>query len=160
MSRELHFTIGTASSLDDSSEQPSLTTDLLLVKAGMLYADRVRLYSIGSSLAVRLLKLSSAARDERLDWLERFFKNQRALWPKAARGGLDMVRRYRQLLRQQSMKQHGPVERREMLHIQNALNGVWREYKELMGEFATKAGAQGIVEAQNSGLLDLYQFGA
>lgn len=159
MSRELHFTIGTAGSLEDSLERPSLTTDLLLVKAGLLYADRVRLCSIGSSLGARLLTLSDATREEKLRWLERFFKNQSAAWPGATGGGLDMVRRYRQLLRKQSMKQLRPPERLEIRHVRNALNGVWREYEVQMGEFARSAGAQSIVEARDSGLLDLHQFG-
>jgi hypothetical protein len=159
MSRELHFTIGTAGSLVDSSEQPSLTTDLLLVKAGLLYADRVCLYSIGSSLGARLLTLGDATRDEKLQWLERFFRNQSATWPRATGGGLDMVMRYRQLLRKQSIKQLSVGERLEMRHKRNALNGVWREYERQMGDFARSAGAQGIVEARDSGILDLHQFG-
>jgi hypothetical protein len=88
MSRELHFTIGTAGTLVGSSGQPSLTTDLLLVKAGLLYADRVRLYSIGSTLGAQLLTLSDATCNEKLKWLERFFKNQQTEWPREASGGL------------------------------------------------------------------------
>jgi hypothetical protein len=158
MSRELHFTIGTAGTLVGSSGQPSLTTDLLLVKAGLLYADRVRLYSIGSTLGAQLLTLSDATCNEKLKWLERFFKNQQTEWPREASGGLEMVKRYRQLLRKQSVKRLGLPERQEMIHIRNALSSVWQEYEKSMSGYARRAGAEDIVAARNSGLLDLHQF--
>ena len=158
MTPELHFTIGTASTLKDSAERPDLATDLALVKAGLLYADRVRLVSIGSAMGARLLTLSDAPRDEKLRWLESFFKSQLYLWPREARGGLDMLERYRRLLQEQGATRLRAPEHRELLHIRNALTGVWDRYEGEMSGFAMRAGAEAIVEARDSGLLELHQF--
>src|SRR5215204_2991571 len=51
----LRFTIGTGPSSDPSHRQLSLENDVRLLKAGLLYADRVKLCSVGSSLTLRML---------------------------------------------------------------------------------------------------------
>ena len=61
MSDPLHFTIGTGLSQHPTIEQLSLENDLSLVKVGLLYADRVRLCSIGSSLALQFANLMGAS---------------------------------------------------------------------------------------------------
>ncbi len=46
----LHFTIGTGPSFDEATQQLSLENDTRLLKAGLLYADRIKLASASSSI--------------------------------------------------------------------------------------------------------------
>jgi hypothetical protein len=51
----LHITIGTGPSSDPSTGHLNLQNDARLLKAGLLYADCVRLCSVGSPLTLRML---------------------------------------------------------------------------------------------------------
>jgi hypothetical protein len=53
-SGELRITVGTGPSFDESTQHLSLENDARLLKAGLLYADRVKLASVGSSLTLRM----------------------------------------------------------------------------------------------------------
>ena len=66
-SRRLHFTVGTGPSFDPCRGQLSLENHLRLLKAGILYADRMRMCSVGVSLTLRMLA------DARIDDLGRQF---------------------------------------------------------------------------------------
>ena len=70
----LHFTIGTGPSFDPNIGQLTLENDVRLLKAGLLYADRVRLVSVGSSLTLRMLADAKSDPDRQLDFLERHFR--------------------------------------------------------------------------------------
>ncbi len=70
----MHLTVGTGPSFDPSRGQLSLENDARLLKAGLLYADRVRLCSVGSSLTLRMLDDAKADPDHQLDFLERHFR--------------------------------------------------------------------------------------
>src|SRR5215216_7935104 len=96
----LHFTIGTGPSSDPSTGHLSLQNDLRLLKAGLLYADRVRLCSVGSSLTLRMLADTEANRNQQLDFIERHFRENIARDdPEAAAKVIELVRRYRELRR-------------------------------------------------------------
>ena len=84
MTRPLHFTIGTGLGLNPSVGQLSLENDLLMVKAGLLYADRVRLCSIGASLALEFAKLMKASGRERMEFLAKYFEDLAPGNPEAA----------------------------------------------------------------------------
>ena len=97
MSRPLHFTIGTGLGLHPTVEQFSLENDLLLVKAGLLYADRVRLCSIGSALALDFVKLMGASPAQQLDFLEKYFAELAPTNPEAAATMRKFIPLYRDL---------------------------------------------------------------
>jgi hypothetical protein len=58
-----HFTIATAPEFD-SADEFTVKNELRLVKVGLLYADRARLYSPGTSMVVQLRKHRNARSDE------------------------------------------------------------------------------------------------
>lgn len=96
----LHFTIGTGPSIDPNSGQLTLENDARLLKAGLLYADRVRLVSVGSSLTLRMLADAESDPDRQLDFLERHFREHISRNdPKAADTVLEFIRLYRPLRR-------------------------------------------------------------
>jgi hypothetical protein len=83
--------------LHPTVEQLSLENDLLLVKVGLLYADRVRLCSIGSALALDFLKLMGASPTQQLDFLEKYFAELAPTNPEATATMRKLISLYRDL---------------------------------------------------------------
>lgn len=159
MSRPLHFTIGTGLGLHPTVGQLSLENDLLLVKASLLYADRVRLCSIGSSLALDFVRLMGASPAQQLDFLEKYFATLAPTNPEAAATMREFIPLYRDLRR----RRRGTLSKAQIqtrFEIQAGLKKAWDSFEEGIGEFLRVAGADGIVEAVDTGLLDLHRFKA
>jgi hypothetical protein len=159
MSRPLHFTIGTGLGLHPTVGQLSLENDLLLVKAGLLYADRVRLCSIGSALALDFVKLIGASPAQQLDFLEKYFAAVAPTNPEAAAAMREFFPLYRDLRR----RKRGTLSKTEIqlkFEIQAGFKKAWTAFEDGIGEFLRVAGADGIVEAVDTGLLDLHRFEA
>jgi hypothetical protein len=159
MSRPLHFTIATGPGLHPSIEQLSLENDLLLVKAGLLYADRVRLCSIGSALALDFVKLMGASPAQQLDFLDKYFAELAPTNPKAAATMREFIPLYRDL-RQRRKGTLTKPQIQTKFEIQANLKRAWAEFEDGIGEFLRVAGADGLVEAVDTGLLDLHRFEA
>ena len=159
MTRPLHFTIATGLGQHPNIQQLSLENDLSLVKAGLLYADRVRLCSIGSSLALEFAKLMKASPAQQLDWLEQHFADLAPTNPEAAATVREFVRLYRDLRR----RRPGTLSRAQIqtkFEVQANMRRAWTNFQDGIGEFLRVAGADGIVDALDTGLLDLHRFQA
>lgn len=159
MSRPLHFTIGTGLGLHPTVEQLSLENDLLLVKAGLLYADRVRLCSIGSALALDFVKLMGASSAQQLDFLEKYFAELAPTNPEAAA----IMREFIPLYRDLRQRRKGTLTKPQIqtrFEINAHLKKAWAKFEDGIGEFLQVAGADGIVEAVDTGLLDVHRFEA
>jgi hypothetical protein len=159
MNRPLHFTIGTGLGLHPTVEQLSLENDLLLVKAGLLYADRVRLCSIGSALALDFYNLMGASHSQQLDFLEKYFAALAPTNPDAAAAMREFLPLYRDL----RGRKRGTLSKAEIqfkFEIQAGFTKAWTKFEDGIGEFLRVAGANGIVEAVDTGLLDLHRFEA
>lgn len=103
----LHFTVATGISSDPDVGHLSLANDARLLKAGLLYADRVRLVSIGSSLTLRMLRdVERSDPEYQLDFLERHFRENIARdSPEDAETVLETIRLYRPLRRGRNLTQ-------------------------------------------------------
>ncbi len=159
MTRLLHFTIGTGLGLHPTVGQLSLENDLLLVKAGLLYADRVRLCSIGASLALEFEKLMKASDRERMEFLRKYFEDLAPSNPEAAATMREFVARYRDLRRRRGGTR-SKAQIQTMFEVQAGMRRIWAEFEEGIGEFLRIAGADGIVEAVDTGLLGVHRFEA
>lgn len=159
MTRPLHFTIGTGLGLNPSVGQLSLEIDLLMVKAGLLYADRVRLCSIGASLALEFQHLMKASSRERMEFLQKYFEDLAPSNPEAAATTREFVAMYRDLQRRRGGTRT-KAQVRGMFEVQAGLRRAWAGFEEGIGEFLRVAGADGIVEAVDTGLLDVHRFDA
>jgi hypothetical protein len=159
MSRELHFTIGTAFGTNPTVQQLSLENDLLLVKAGLLYADRVRLCSIGSSLALEFARLMEASDRQRMEWLSRYFEDLAPTNPEAAATMREFVSMYRDLRRRRGGTR-SKSQIQTMFEVQAGMRRIWANFEDGIGEFLRVAGADGIVEALDTGLVALHRFEA
>lgn len=159
MMRSLHFTIGTGLGLHPSVGQLSLENDLLLVKAGLLYADRVRLCSIGSSLALDFVRLMGSSPAQQLGFLEKHFATLAPTNPEAAAIMQKFIPLYRDLRR----RKRGGLSKSQIqtkFEIQAGIRKGWDDFEAGIGEFLRVAGAEGIVEAVDTGLLDVHRFEA
>lgn len=159
MTRPLHFTIGTGLGLNPSVGQLSLENDLLLVKAGLLYADRVRLCSIGASLALEFAKLMKASGRERMEFLREYFEDLAPSNPEAAATMREFVAKYRDLQSRRGGTR-SKTQVQAMFEVQANMRRIWTEFEKGIGEFLRIAGADGIVEAVDTGLLDVHRFEA
>src|SRR5215208_399982 len=99
----LHFTIGTGPSSDPSTGHLSLQNDARLLKAGLLYADRVTLCSVGSSLTLRMLADAKSHKNQQLHFMERHFRENIARDDPEAAKAIEFVRRYRELRRDRNL---------------------------------------------------------
>jgi hypothetical protein len=85
-------------SLDPTTVQLTLGDDVRLLKTGLLYADRVRLASVGSSLTLSILAVTKSDPDRQLNFLERHFRENVSRYnPEAAAKMLEFIRLYRLL---------------------------------------------------------------
>jgi hypothetical protein len=154
----LHFTIGTGPFSDPSTDHLSLQNDARLLKAGLLYADRVRLCSVGSSLTLRMLADMKAHKNRQLDFIERHFRENIARDdPEAAAKGIEFVQRYRELRRDRNLSKEQLVLRAQLAE---EFERIWVQFKGGWEEFARKAGADEILAAKRSGLVDFHRFAA
>jgi hypothetical protein len=153
----LHFTIGTGPSSDPSTGHLSLQNDARLLKAGLLYADRVRLCSVGSSLTLRMLADTKSHKNQQLDFIERHFRENIARDDPEAAKAIEFVRRYRELRRDRNLSKEQLVLR---IQLAEELERIWGRFKGGWEEFARKAGADEILAARRSGLVDFHRFTA
>ena len=150
--------MGTGPYFDPSMEQLSLENDVRLLKAGLLYADRVRLLSVGSSLALRMLSDARSDPDRQLDFLERhFWENVSRDDPEAAATMLEFVRLYCPLRHVRNLSKE---QLRLKLQLSRQLGEIWAELKESWEGFTRRAGVDEILAARRSGFVDIDGFSA
>jgi len=150
--------VGTGPSFDPSTQHLSLENDSRLLKAGLLYADRVRLVSVGSSLALRMLADARSGPDHQLDFLERHFReNVSRDDPEAAATVLEFIRLYRPLRHGRNLSKE---QLRLKLQLSRKLGEIWAEFKESWEGFVRRAGVDEILAARRSGLVDIDGFSA
>jgi hypothetical protein len=132
--------------------------DARLLKAGLLYADRVRLCSVGSSLTLRMLADMETHKNQQLVFIERHFRENIARDdPEAVAKVIEFVRRYRELRRDRNLSKEQLVLRAQLAE---ELEKIWSQLKGGWEEFARKAGADEILAAKRSGLVNFHRFAA
>lgn len=154
----LHFTVGTGPSFDESTKHLSLENDARLLKAGLLYADRVKLASVGSSLTLRMVADARSGTERQLEFLERHFRdNVSRDHPEEAATMLEFIGLYRPLLRSRNLSKEQLALR---LKISRELGSAWATFREGWEGFARRAGIDEIQAARRSGLVDVESFTA
>lgn len=149
-----HIVVGAApTEAATSAGGLSLAHDVRLVKAALLYADRVTLCSVQSGLVLQLLALSGLRDHERLELLD----SVADLLPSpadaaAARHGIALVRGI------SNQRRPSPDERATLARIRRELDRTFADLSTRIVDVAAEAQAGGIVRALNSGLVDLHPF--
>jgi hypothetical protein len=119
---------------DPNLGQLTLENDVRFLKAGLLYADQVRLVSVSSSLTLRMLAVAGSDPDRQLDFLERHFrKNISRDDPEGAGTMLELIRIYRPLRRGRNLTKEQIAQR---LKIARELGNIWGRFRASSEEFA------------------------
>ncbi len=146
--RCFHITIGT-----HPSKEVSLEQELRLVKAGLLYADRVKLYSLTASMMRMVLRLGDIAPKQQLEFLQKVIPYITS--KKDAKELLAFLRRYKKSLRNKHPSRDELALRAQ---LQKLVAEQWSNVRKTAIEMEKKAGVDSMDRAVQSGLLELHTF--
>lgn len=155
-----HFTIATTPEFD-SADQFTVKGELQLVKVALLYADRARLFSPGTSMVIQLRKHRDANSDEdRREYVVDYLTKRVLTDPNGEVGQL--FPKLQRFLRSETdpIKRETVVRSRVRQYTMPTAVGDahWESLVEEAWELGRRAGADGILEAVDSGLLELHVF--
>lgn len=145
---QFHITVGIS-----PSKGLSLEEDIRLIKAALLYADNVKLYSHVSSMMMALLKLKEFPPEKQLS----FWKNiiPYVTSRRKCKQSLSNIKRYKGI-------QKNPHPSREDLQFLKATEELnkkqWEHFTNLALDTADKAGVNSLKRVLNSGLLQIHSF--
>jgi len=146
MSDLLHITVGAAPQAGFN-----LTHELRLLKAGLLYADKVKLCSLSSAMAVTLPYLSILPDKEILELTQHAAKalNQNPETVEA------FIQKYQQL---QKKKHRTPQELILLQNIKKQFDKTRQEFGRVAENLIKEANAEGLFSAIQSGLVEIQSF--
>jgi hypothetical protein len=152
MRNGLHFTVASAAG-HHSPAKLDLGEDLALVKASLLYADKVKLCSVGSSFLSAMAEYAEAPEKERAKLVVRYLT---VLQPSMS---TDEVRFFEAAVGMRSRKEERAISKRARKEI---LGMVRKEGEELRRDVLKQhraAGIEGFREAVREGVLEVHTFG-
>jgi hypothetical protein len=147
----LHFTVGSAAG-HDSAESLDLQEDLALVKASLLYADRVKLCSLGASVLSGIAQFQEASTEEQARLVVRFLPD---LQPSMNSQELHFLEAAVGLRGRKEKRRISKRTRKEILAMVSERGG---ELEAMVLEQHRAAGIEGFREAVNSGVLEVHPF--
>lgn len=149
--QEVHMTVG--SSVRMAGGRPNLHNDLQMVKAALLYADHAKLVSLSSSALLEFVKVAELPKSERLAFLKghiHWFKSD-----EARQNVAELIRAFEDA----NKRRYSRRGREELRELQEIVDDLWRQRQQttanLIGE---QIGAAGIIDALQSGLLEIHAF--
>jgi hypothetical protein len=153
---EINFIVGSAGVNNEGSRTFDLSHELNLVKAALLYADHVKLISIGASLLYGFVDVSKVPHDQRLALIR---EHRPDLFSEKLWEDIDVVKRLGSPKRRRNLS--GPQLaqlRRAEKGIQAAIDQGWEGLVRSAEENFEAYNARGLKDAVNSGVLDLHPF--
>lgn len=138
----LHMTIAAA----DGSLH--LAHEMRLLKAGLLYADEVSLYSIKSEFILGLLALGQVEGPDRI-------RRMREWLPHLGAGGPIELAALDQWLSLTRKKHRSTNEIITLRKLEAGLNKAWTEMRAVLQQTADEAGVEGLLEALDSGVVTI-----
>ena len=152
MKEGLHFTVASTAG-HRSPDKLDLSEDLALVKASLLYADKVRLCSVGSSLLSAIAEYAEAPEKERAKLVVRYLPD---LQPSM---GADEVRFFEAVVGMRSRKEARAVPKRTRKEIMGMVRQEGEELRRNVLEHHRAAGIEGFRNAVREGVLEVHTFG-
>lgn len=152
--QDLHITIGAApqTTQGDQTSKIDLKNDLAMVKAALLYADRAKLCSPVSSALLDILNWVDVPQDKRLDLIKRLRSWN---FDEATQQNIEKIIGFHENAKRRRYSKKGRILLRQ---FDEALEQSWPRLLEHTNSFISGVGADGIAQAVESGLLDLYAF--
>jgi hypothetical protein len=148
--KEVHMTV--ASSLQMRGDLPDLRNDLQMVKAALLYADRAKLVSISSFALLDIIRGLEVRGPEKLAQLKEIFS--RVDDEQKRRNVNEWIAQYEYAKR----RRHSKRGRELLKRLDDALDKAYLKAQEGNAASITELGGEGIFDAVNSGVLDIYAF--
>jgi hypothetical protein len=149
-----HLSIGSVSQTPELAN--ILQNDLRMVKAGLLYADRVNLYSLTASMAIYFLGLSKA--DVNFDQIIEFLK----MFESQVIPNLRLRHVFYEGLKRYEAIGHNPQaslsERMWRLDFRKQIDDLWSEAAPVISDTLQKAGIEELNRAYKTDRLELYSF--
>ncbi len=139
----LHITVGASHIGDDLS----LETELRLLKAALLYGDKVKLCSLGASFSVLLAQINNLDQTQRIaamkEWSSLLGNDHKVdlVW--------DIVEGL------QKKKYRSKAELLALAQAKKTLDQAWEPIVTKVNEIVSTAGAEGLVQAHQAGLLEV-----
>jgi len=133
----------------------SIEKEIQLIKVGLLYADKITLCSLASSMLVSIIGLTKLNDETRVDFLEQvlpYVKKE----PSDLSSILDFIKKYRELLKKKILS------RKELLikmRVNNILNDIWKQIEDVLNKISEEYGITKLIPAVESGKLDITIFG-
>lgn len=146
---DLHITVGTS----NMSSGLALDSELRLLKAAVLYGDKVKLCSMGASLILVLAQAANLNERQRMEAIKQWSSALGADYADTA-CGLSII---------QSLRNKRNKSKQEIIALakaQRSLDGAWEQVVAKIGEMVDESGAEGIADAYHAGILEveIYDF--
>jgi len=146
----LHFTVGTS-----PSSEVTLENDLQVLKAALLYADKVKLCSLTTSMLLSMLALRDLTPNQQIEFMESLVP---VLVPDPQKASDTLT--FLQMFRHISTKKR-PNKQELLLRAKFRPTFVkcWSELRETINDMLLKAGMGTLIDIAQSGALELHFFG-
>lgn len=131
---------------------PNFQRDLQMVKAALLYADHAKLVSMSSALLVYVANMFNVSPGDRLAFLKKIVPFQSEEMKKNL---TDLVSTFEYASRRKYSKRGQEILKRLNITIAE----LFEKQQEKVMEAVSEVGGDGIIEAMDSGLLDVHSFG-
>jgi hypothetical protein len=146
VSNDLHITIGVS-----PADNIDLQQEIKLIKAALLYADKVTIYSPAISTLQIAMQLGNLSDEEQLYFLEMVVPYLRT--ENNSSKTVDLLKKLRKP--QYFRSREGRAFKKLLL---DQFNVYWEEIKHVLEHMAENAGMSEIITAMNEGILEIHQF--
>jgi hypothetical protein len=145
MSNEFHITIGAG-----AQSNLNLSNDLTMLKAALLYADKITLCSMTATMTILAAQLITLNEDQRIEIVRELAKVRGEVEVFDARMKVYKdLRKKRQRTRQELVLYHT---------LKSSMDKSWKEANQAIEKMAIEAGVEGLAEAIQTGIVELYPF--
>lgn len=147
----MHFTVASTAG-HHSSEGLDLSEDLALVKASLLYADKVKLCSVGSSLLSTVAEFGESSEMEQAKLVVRYLPDfEPSISP-------DALRYYRAVVGLGPRKEVRGTTKKDRRQVLSFVRPHRDELKRIVTDQHRAAGIEGFREAVHEGMLEIHSF--
>lgn len=145
---KLHFTIGTY-----PTKILNLDQDIRLLKAALLYADKVELYSLKAFYILLLLGLRDITPEQQLEFIEMIIPY--TVSKRKAKETLASLKKCKRVLKNRYLSNRDQIMKKMLLDFSVEQ---WGIVKNKVTEIAKKAGIDNLNRAIQSGILEIHSF--
>lgn len=133
----------------------SIEKEVQLIKVGLLYADKITLCSLASSMIISISGLTTLDEKGRVDFIEQVLPYT-TKDPSNLSNESDFIYRYRELLKKKRLSREELITK---MKINNILDNIWKQMEDTLDKISKEYGFNRLIPAIESGNLDIAIFG-